>query len=136
MRTIGEPFAKCIIAMNRILEELDLYIPNKKIIQSEVNENIAMSSAYIQTVLRREGKSDAYDEIKKISMGKKVGIEDYYKVLEGLVSAGEIKKETAEEIKEGMKPENNTGYADRLADEAIKRAEEQLKILKKLFSIR
>lgn len=135
MRTIGEPFCKCIIAMNRILEELDLYIPNNDFIQKEVNENIAMSAAYIQTVLRREGKNDAYDEIKKASMGKKVTTGDYNLVLEGLVSKKEISKEVVEEIKQGMKPKNNTGSADRLAEESLKKAKEQLEIIKKLFSI-
>ncbi|MCL4387121.1 MAG: lyase family protein [Patescibacteria group bacterium] len=135
MRTIGEPFAKCIIAMNRILEELNLYEPNKEQIEKEVTENIGMSSAYIQTVLRREGKSDAYDAIKKISMGKQVGLEDYWQVLDELVGKNEVTKEIADEIKVGMKPENNTGLANALADQAIKYAEEQIKMFKKLFNI-
>jgi len=136
MRTIGEPFAKCVIAMKRILEELNLYEPNYPLIESETLENLAMSSAFIQTVLRREGKTDAYDALKKVSMGKKVEVEQYTEVLDQLVVDGQISEAVSKEIKRGLEPKNNTGVAKKLADEAVKKAEDQLKLLKKLFLIR
>lgn len=136
MRTIGEPFAKCVIAMNRILEELNLYEPNFQLIEKETLQNISMSSAYIQTILRREGKSDAYDEIKKVSMGKDVGPKQYYQIIDKLVEDNQISEEIACEIKKGMVPQKNIGQAVKLANDAIKKAELQIKLLKKIFQLR
>lgn len=131
MRTIGEPFAKCIIAMERISEELELYSPNVTKIKEECEENIEMSSAYIQTVLRREGLKDAYDKIKKISMGQELTQKDYHETIDKLVKSKEITEKIAKEIKEGMIPEHNTGYANILADDALNKAKKQLKEITK-----
>jgi adenylosuccinate lyase len=132
-RTIGEPFAKCVIGCKRILEELNLYMPDKELIETENKENIAMSSAYIQTVLRREGKNDAYDQLKKVSMGRKVDVKEYNQILDNLVKDNSISAEVASEIKEGLLPLNNIGNANMLADQAIAIAEKQLKVLEKLY---
>jgi adenylosuccinate lyase len=135
-RNIGEPFAKCAIAMQRILEEINLYQPNLDKINSEVNENIAMSAAYIQTVLRREGKNDAYDAIKKVSMGRVVKIEEYFDVLDALEKDNSISMSVCQEIKTGLLPNNNIGNANVLADGAIKKAEEQIKLLKSISEVK
>ncbi len=133
-RTIGEPFAKIIIAFERIISELDLYEPDTGFLIKEANENISMSSAYIQTVLKREGMSDAYDLLKKISMGQRPDLKMYYSFIDSLKEQGKITAEVCEEIKQGMLPENNTGDADMLADRAIARAEEQIKKISNLYS--
>ena len=132
-RTIGEPFAKIIIAFERIISELDLYEPDTGFLIKEANENISMSSAYIQTVLKREGMSEAYDLLKKISMGQKPDIKMYYSFIDSLKEQGKITAEVCEEIKLGMLPENNTGDADMLADRAIVRAEKQIKKISSLY---
>jgi len=118
---------------NRIAEELKLYSPNLEQIEKEVNNNIAMSSAYIQTVLRREGKSDAYDAIKKVSMGRKVRVEEYVTILDNLATEGAISVAVKNEIKNGLLPKNNIGNANKLADDAIRIAEKQVKVIKKII---
>ncbi|MEA3229708.1 MAG: lyase family protein, partial [archaeon] len=134
-RTIGEPFAKILIAFNRIASELDLYEPDIDFINEEAINNISMSSAYIQTVLKREGIPDAYDILKKMSMGKAPDLKLYYSFIETLEADKKIMSKVAQEIKEGMLPKNNTGYADMLADRAIGRAKTQLEKLQRLYDI-
>ncbi len=133
-RTIGEPFAKIIIAFNRITSELDLYEPDTGFLKQEAYSNISMSSAYIQTVLKREGMSDAYDLLKKMSMGKQPDLKIYHDFIDSLREQGRITPEVCEEIKQGMLPENNTGDADMLADRAIVRAEKQIEKISSLYS--
>lgn len=135
-RTIGEPFAKMIIGFNRIISELDLYEPDTGFLKKEAIENISMSSAYIQTVLRREGISEAYDLLKKISMGQRPDLNAYHNLIDALKHEGKITPEVCEEIKKGMLPENNTGHADMLADRAIMKAEEQIRYICDLYSIK
>ncbi len=135
-RTIGEPFAKIIIGFNRIISELDLYEPDTEFLKKEAIKNISMSSAYIQTILRREGISEAYDLLKKISMGKRPDLNTYYNFIDALKHEGKITLEVCDEIKKGMLPENNTGHADMLADRAIARAEEQIRYICNLYSIK
>ena len=133
-RTIGEPFAKIIIAFERILSELDLYEPDTGFLKQEADSNISMSSAYIQTVLKREGLPEAYDLLKKMSMGKRPDLKMYHDFIDNLKEQNKITPEVCEEIKQGMLPENNTGDADMLADRAIARAEQQIEKIKHLYS--
>ncbi|MEA2003705.1 MAG: lyase family protein [archaeon] len=134
-RTIGEPFAKIIIAFERILSELDLYEPDTGFLKQEADENISMSSAYIQTVLKREGLPEAYDLLKKMSMGKKPDLKMYYDFIDNLKEQNKITPKVCEEIKLGMLPENNTGDANMLADRAMARAEGQIEKIRDLYSI-
>jgi len=133
-RTIGEPFAKIIIAFERIISELDLYEPDTGFLKKEADENISMSSAYIQTVLKREGISEAYDLLKKISMGQRPDLKIYHNFIDSLKEQGKITPEVCEEIKQGMLPQNNTGDADMLADRAIIKAEEHIGKIRSLYS--
>ena len=131
-RFIGEPFAKAIIGMKRIIEEVERYQANMAIIKKEVNEHPEMFSAYVQTVLKREGISDAYDEIKDLTKGKKVTIGNYKAKLLGFVEQGTLKKEVYEEIVHGLNPKERTGYATRLAHDTIRAAKASIELLEVL----
>ncbi len=126
-RFIGEPFAKLVIGMKRVLDDLKSYNPCFEAIQAEVDEQAAMASGYMQTVLKRFGKLGAYDMVKEETMGKRVTWGAQRGMVEALHEKGELSGEQRDEMLDGMRPENNVGYARRLAVEAVGRAQKTVK---------
>jgi adenylosuccinate lyase len=135
MRGIGEPFAKTIIAIKRLGEELNKYEPNYDSIKQEVDSHPEMSAAAVQTVLRREGIPEAYDILKDMTMGKPVQRDDYIKLADRLLADGKISEEVKKDIVRVVTPGHNIGYAPYLADRAVSNAVHTLESLKGAYRI-
>ncbi len=132
-RGIGEPFAKTIIGIKRLIQEINKYEPNYDNIQKEVDEHPEMSAAAVQTILKREGISDAYDTLKEKTMGRKVQESDYVYLTSKLLADNKITFDVRDEILGIIKPENNIGDAGRLTAIPVTYAKARLKELKLSF---
>ena len=72
-RNIGVPISHMKIALSSIIKGLKKIDANKKIINYDLDNNWAVISEAIQTILRREGVENPYELLKKVTRGN-VGI--------------------------------------------------------------
>ena len=70
IRNIGVPLAHSIIAFKSLQRGLDKLVLNDLKIKKDLDENWAVITEAIQTILRRENYPNAYDALKELSRGK------------------------------------------------------------------
>jgi adenylosuccinate lyase len=105
LRNIGVPLAHTVLAMKSLLKGLNKLVVNQSVISSDLNNNWAVIAEAIQTILRREGYSDPYEELKELTRtNKNITREILHRFIETL----KIDKQVKEELKQ-ISPENYTG---------------------------
>lgn len=67
LRNIGVPFAHTIIAFHSLLKGLDKLLLNREAIDRDLNDNWAVVTEGIQTILRREGYPKPYEALKELT---------------------------------------------------------------------
>ncbi len=85
LRNIGSVFAYSLIAYKQTLKGLNKIIVNEEKLSSDLDNNWEVLSEAIQTILRKNGVDDAYEQLKALSRGNKIGqkeITDFVKNLE------------------------------------------------------
>jgi len=71
LRNIGVPFAHTLIAFHSLLKGLDKLLLNKEAIDHDLNDNWAVITEGIQTILRREGYPRPYEALKELTRHNK-----------------------------------------------------------------
>ena len=105
MRNLGVPIAHSIISYKAIIKGLNKLIVNHAKINEELNENWAIISEAIQTILRREGIKNPYEKLKELTrQNEKIREEDIVNFIDSLELSEKIKKELKE-----INPTNYTG---------------------------
>ena len=110
-RNIGSAFSHCLIGYVKTNKGLSKIKPDEKKMAKDISKNVEVLSEAYQTILRREGHSDAYEILKSKTRGNKSSIEDLHAMLDGL----EIKDSTRDELKM-LVPEEYFGLANKLVD--------------------
>jgi adenylosuccinate lyase len=104
-RFIGVPAAHSVLAMKSILTGLNKLLLNEDKIREDLENNWAVVSEAIQTILRREGYPKPYEALKELTRtGEKITEEKISKFIDGLNVSEKIK----EELKQ-FSPFNYTG---------------------------
>ncbi len=111
-RNIGSALAHCLIGYTKTLTGLRKTEPNVTQMDQELTENPAVITEAIQTVLRRDGQSDAYEQVKAMSRGKDLTIEDIYAAIDEF----DIDQATKNELK-SLSPKKYVGIAEQLVTE-------------------
>ena len=105
LRNIGVPFAHSIIAIKSTIKGIDKLLVNEEKINDELNKNWIVISEGIQTILRREGYPNPYEELKKLTRNnRKIDKDVFMKFIESL----DIDKKIKDELKK-ISPHNYTG---------------------------
>ena len=84
LRNTGLCFGYSQLALNSVTKGILKITPNILKINEELNNNWEVLSEAIQTVMRYEGITDAYEKLKKLSRGKKITKESYIKFVNEL----------------------------------------------------
>jgi len=108
IRNIGVPLAHSLIAFKGLLKGLDKLILNEVKIKKDLNDNWAVISEAIQTILRREKYPEPYETLKELTRGKE-GINQ--KILSSFIDTLKVSKKVKSELKK-ITPENYTGIID------------------------
>jgi adenylosuccinate lyase len=111
-RNIGSAFAYCLIAYQKCQRGLDKVVPNEQVMREDLDATPEVIGEAVQTILRREGHDDAYEQVKKATRGQDVTIEDFHAMIEDL----EVSESVREELL-ALTPAGYTGIAGELADE-------------------
>ncbi len=105
IRNIGVPMAHSVIAYRSLLKGLDKLILNESKLARSLDDNWAVVSEAIQTILRRERYPDPYEALKALTRGHD-GIT--HTTLLRFIDGLNVSKQVKEELK-SITPENYTG---------------------------
>lgn len=103
-RNIGVAFAHSLIAYNSCGKGLTTLEPNKIKISGDLNEDWSILSEALQTVLRKNGKEDAYEKISAEVRGKTITSSKWIEI----VNSTDLPKEDKEKLV-NLKPEDYLG---------------------------
>ena len=105
LRNIGVPFAHIIIAIKSIEKGVDKLVLNTSAINTDLEDNWAVVTEGIQTILRRENYPQPYEALKELTRGKNgINQETIHEFIDGLKISSAIKKELKK-----ITPQNYTG---------------------------
>ncbi len=97
LRNIGLPFAYSIISYKSLKKGINKLIINKIKIKEDLNNNWILVSEAIQTILRREGYNNPYEELKELTrINKKIGEKEIKEFVDKLKITDKTKKEIKE----------------------------------------
>ena len=106
MRNIGVPIGHSVLAFNSILKGLNKLIVNRDKIRSDLENNWAVISEAIQTILRREGYPNPYEALLELTRtNQKITRESLHRFIDELDLRDEVKTEL-----KAISPENYTGF--------------------------
>ena len=105
IRNIGVPMAHSLIAWKSLLKGLGKLILNEPKIKKDLDDNWAVVTEGIQTILRRENYPNPYEALKELTRGKQgITRASIMKFIDGL----QVPKKIKEELK-AVTPGNYTG---------------------------
>src|SRR5436190_19393820 len=108
LRNIGVPFAHTIIAFKSIEKGLSLLVINDAKIHEELENNWAVVSEAIQTILRRENYPNPYEALKELTRGnQQIDKKSIHQFIDKLKISDEIRKELKK-----ISPHNYTGMVN------------------------
>lgn len=84
LRNQGVALAHSLIALKNILKGLNRLSVNKKAVLKELNDHWEVLAEPIQTILRKNGKTDAYENLKELTRGEKISKIDLAKFINTL----------------------------------------------------
>jgi len=84
LRNQGVALAHSLIALKNMLKGLNRLSVNKPAVLKELNDHWEILAEPIQTVLRKNGKLDAYEDLKNLTRGEKITQDDIAKFIKNL----------------------------------------------------
>ena len=84
LRNIGAAFGYSVISYKSTLKGLNKITPNKNKINEELDNNWAVLSEAVQTIMRLENIENAYEQLKNLTRGKNLNQEKYLEFIDGL----------------------------------------------------
>jgi len=105
LRNIGVPFSHTLVSFKSIEKGLRSLIINDSKIHADLENNWAVVSEAIQTILRRENYPDPYEALKKLTRGNgHIDKESIHRFIDSLKVDDNVKKELKK-----ISPHNYTG---------------------------
>ena len=111
LRNIGVGFAHSLVSISQSIIGFNKLTPNEKVLSKDLNSNVAVVSEAIQTVLRKNGYTNAYELLKELTRGQEITLQDIQSFVQGL----DIPNEDKENLL-NLTPSNYLGLADKLVD--------------------
>ncbi len=105
LRNIGVPMAHSLIALDSILKGLGKLLLNENAIAQDLDNNWAVVAEAIQTILRREGVANPYEQLKELTRtNEKITRESIGRFIDQLDATASVKAELR-----AISPQNYTG---------------------------
>ena len=111
-RNVGAALAHCLIGYSKAADGLGKVVPNEAVMREELDATPEVIGEAVQTILRREGDTEAYERVKTLSRGRSVTLDDFRELFDEL----DVDDGVREELK-ALTPAGYTGIADELVDE-------------------
>jgi adenylosuccinate lyase len=105
LRNIGVPLSHTLIALSSLKKGLSKLELNEEALRADLDNNWVVISEGIQTILRRAGYPNPYEELKKLTRNhKKINRDTMHDFIDGL----DVDKKVKDELKK-LSPFNYTG---------------------------
>lgn len=116
LRSIGSALGHSLIAYAALTKGLSKVSPNETQMQAELDDNWAVLTEAVQTVMRRYGITGAYDRIKDASRGQELDQKAYLGLVESLTELPDDARQALTELT----PSTYLGYQIDLAAGRVK----------------
>ncbi len=107
-RNIGAAFAHCLIGYTKTTAGLEKVVPNEQVMREDLENTPAIIGEAVQTILRREGQDDAYEQVKALTRGREVTLEDFQELFAEL--------DVSEDVRADLQALTPTGYVGIASD--------------------
>ena len=97
-----------------MLKGLQKLTVNTEQIQQDLDQHWEVLAEAIQTVLRRYGVADAYEQLKSLTRGKTIDQKILYNFIEQLPLPDQVKQQL-----QALTPDRYTGYAAQLTQQML-----------------
>ncbi|MFC5366970.1 adenylosuccinate lyase [Salinirubrum litoreum] len=111
-RNVGAALAHCLIGYSKTGDGLAKVVPNEQVMREELEATPEIVGEAVQTVLRREGDTAAYERVKELTRGRQVTLDDFRALFDDL----DVDESVRTELR-ALTPTGYTGIADELVDE-------------------
>jgi adenylosuccinate lyase len=111
-RNIGAALSHCLIGYGKVQNGLAKVVPNEQVMRDDLEATPEVIGEAVQTILRREGHDDAYEQVKKATRGRDVTIEDFRAMIDDL----DVDEAVREEL-HALTPASYTGIASEMVDD-------------------
>jgi len=112
-RNVGAALAYCLLGYTKLVEGLGKVSPNAAVMREDLEANPEVIGEAVQTILRREGDTQAYERVKDLTRGERVTLEDFRDLFDQL----DVDEAVRAELR-ALAPETYTGLAADLARDA------------------
>jgi len=111
-RNVGAALAHCLIGYSKAENGLEKVVPNETVMREELDATPEVIGEAVQTILRREGDTDAYERVKELTRGRSVTLDDFRELFGDL----DVDEGVREELR-ALTPAGYVGVGDDLVDE-------------------
>ena len=111
-RNIGAAFAHCLIGYRKTETGLGKVVPNEVVMREELDAHPELIGEAVQTILRREGDTEAYERVKALTRGRDVTLADFRKLFDDL----DVDEAVRQELR-ALSPATYVGLGDELVGE-------------------
>jgi adenylosuccinate lyase len=111
-RNVGAAFGHCLIGYGKAEAGLKKVVPNERLMREELDSHPELVGEAVQTILRREGDTEAYERVKELTRGRDVTIEDFRDLFDDL----DVSESVREELR-ALSPATYVGLGDELVDQ-------------------
>lgn len=111
LRNLGSVFGHATIAYQSLEKGIQKLIPNRMAIANDLNQHWEILAEPIQTVMRRYGVTDAYEQLKTLTRGEAITPLQLHDFIESLTIPAAAKKQLKQ-----LTPENYIGLAATLTN--------------------
>ena len=111
LRNQGVALGHSYLALQNIIKGLNRITINKTQMVNELNNHWEVLGEAVQTILRKTGKQDAYEQLKTLTQGQSINAESMVEFVAGLKISDDDKRTII-----NMTPENYIGLASKLVD--------------------
>lgn len=112
LRNQGVALGHSYLALQNILKGLNRITINKIQMANELDNHWEVLGEAVQTILRKNGKQDAYEQLKALTQGQSINAESMAEFVAGLKISDEDKM-----VLLNLTPENFVGLAPKLVDQ-------------------
>ena len=112
MRNIGVILSHCLVSIQQTIKGLDKLVIDDDTIKKDLDANWNVIAEAIQTVMRKNGIADAYEQLRDLSRGKEMSKEDIQRFIADLPLPLDDKQRLID-----LTPEKYTGLASLIIDQ-------------------
>jgi adenylosuccinate lyase len=111
-RNVGAAFAHSLVGYGKTETGLSKVVPNEQVMREELESTPEILGEAVQTILRREGDTDAYERVKELTRGQRVTLADLHDLFADLDVSEDVREELT-----ALTPSGYVGVAAALAED-------------------